>query len=158
MREEWKRLTEEPIKDLRVTILSDIEKNKDEELSFYVGCDSQNHKGYTVFIKAITMIKKGHGGLCYYSRDRVHGKRKQMRDRLWDETLRTIEIAKMVDGILIPAGHMIEAVHLDLNPDDKHLSNCVVAECLGYIRAMGYSGVLKPDSWVASKLADRKTK
>ena len=47
-------------------------------------------------------------------------------------------------------------VHLDINPDEKHGSNCVVQQAIGYIR--GTCNVIpfvKPDAFAASCAADR---
>lgn len=156
----WKRLTDENIESLSATIISDISKYRElHELRFYVGCDSQIHGKEIVYTKAIALRKVGHGALGYYSRQREEvGRFKNHRERLFEETYRIVEVAKWLDDIILEHGYIVEQVHADLNPSSDFLSNCVVSQCLGYIKAMGYTGVIKPDSWVSSKIADIKTK
>ena len=46
-------------------------------------------------------------------------------------------------------------VHLDINTDPKHGSNCVATEAAGYVLGMtGIEPKLKPESWAASFGAD----
>lgn len=47
------------------------------------------------------------------------------------------------------------SIHLDLNPLPIHGSNCATSEAIGYIRGVcGLEPVVKPNSWVASNVAD----
>jgi predicted RNase H-related nuclease YkuK (DUF458 family) len=46
-------------------------------------------------------------------------------------------------------------IHLDINTDPKHGSNCAASEAAGYVLGMtGIQPKLKPDSWAASFGAD----
>lgn len=46
-------------------------------------------------------------------------------------------------------------IHLDINTDAKHGSNCAANEAAGYVLGMtGIEPKLKPDSWAASFGAD----
>lgn len=159
----WKRMTDEHIDDLKTTIISDINKYKDEaELKFYVGCDSQMHGTHINYTKAIALRKMGKGVLCYFKNERIPYKcknsKKDYRTKLFEETYKIVDIAKWLDDIIVPHGYMVEQIHADLNPSDDFLSNCAVSQCLGYIRAMGYVGKIKPEAWCASSIANRKTK
>ena len=47
-------------------------------------------------------------------------------------------------------------VHLDINPDEMHGSNCVINEAVGYIRGMcNVIPMVKPQAFAASYAADR---
>ena len=47
-------------------------------------------------------------------------------------------------------------IHLDINPDMKHGSSCVINEAVGYIRGMcNIIPLVKPNAWAASYCADR---
>ena len=163
MNKGWKRLTEETIDNLEETIKADILRYRDEaELKFYVGCDSQMHTTHINYTKAIALRKMGKGVLCYFKNEKIPYKhrnsRKDYRSKLFEETYKIVDIAKWLDDIIIPYGYLVEQIHADLNPNSDFLSNCAVSQCLGYIKAMGYTGVIKPDAWVASSIANRKTK
>lgn len=56
---------------------------------------------------------------------------------------------------LQPIDSQVE-VHLDINPDEKHGSSCVVNEAIGYIKALcNTTPFIKPNSFIASHCADR---
>ena len=47
-------------------------------------------------------------------------------------------------------------IHLDINPDLKHGSSCVINEAIGYIRGTcNIIPLVKPNAWAASYCADR---
>lgn len=155
----WKRLTGEHIEDIQKTIISDIlsypeiERN---ELEFYVGADSQRTDKKIKFVTAIALYNKGKGGLGYYLPEIYRNM--ENRDRLWTETYKAVESAQWLNKIIQPLGLRVNEVHADLNPDKKHFSNSLVQICLGYICGMGFDGKIKPEAWVASSVANGKTK
>jgi predicted RNase H-related nuclease YkuK (DUF458 family) len=158
MKTGWRRMSDEPIKDLELVIKEDIERyKKNFEIKFYVGCDSQVHGDVVNYTKAIALRKMGCGVLAYYKVDKEKYN-KNFRERLWNETYKAVETAQWVDGILMPLNYMIEEVHADLNPSPEFKSHCVMHSCLGYIKSMGFVGKVKPEAWVASGVADNKNK
>jgi predicted RNase H-related nuclease YkuK (DUF458 family) len=47
-------------------------------------------------------------------------------------------------------------IHLDINPDEKHGSSCVISEAVGYIKGMcNVVPFVKPRAFAASIAADR---
>ncbi len=47
-------------------------------------------------------------------------------------------------------------VHLDLNPDKKHVSNLITEQAIGYIRGTcNVIPLIKPEAFAASYAADR---
>ena len=158
----WRRMTDVAIPDLEETIKADVLRwQQEHELKFYVGCDSQVHGPAVHYTTAIVMHKVGNGALAYYKVDKeISDKaiKERVRERLWLETYKAVDIAKWVDGILLPLNHMIEEIHADLNPHEEHMSNCMVSTCLGYIRSMGFLPKIKPEGWAASGVADAKNK
>ena len=160
----WRRLTDEDVPDLAGTIASDIERLEGDgtKLTFYVGCDSHRRKRIITYAKviAVRMEHESGGGMgvfCYYKKDKEPSGKIPHRDRLWNEVHKTVEVAQWLDEILLPLDHCVEELHADLNASPEYLSNCVASMCLGYIRSMGYVGVIKPDSWAADA-ADGKSK
>ena len=73
--------------------------------------------------------------------------------RLMNEVYRVSELYLKLSEVL--ADHVID-VHLDINPNEKHGSSCVVQQAIGYIR--GTCNVIpfvKPAAFAASYAADR---
>jgi len=69
-----------------------------------------------------------------------------------------MEVQKIVDTYmdfsdLIEDRHV--EIHLDLNPSEKHASNVVVKEALGYVLGMtGLNAKIKPDAFAACHAGD----
>jgi predicted RNase H-related nuclease YkuK (DUF458 family) len=46
-------------------------------------------------------------------------------------------------------------VHIDANPVERHKSSAYVQDLVGLVVSQGFRAVIKPDSWAASRAADR---
>lgn len=156
-------MTDEPIQHLDKTIIADIEKYRhDHDLEVYVGGDSQVHNRTVTYVKVIVLRRLDHGAIGYYKIERERYNR-NIRERLWNEVYKIVDVAKWLDEILMEHSEkhgldlMVKEVHADLNPSPKYKSHEVVQACLGYINSMGYSSQIKPFAW-ASGVADKKSK
>ena len=136
-----------------------LSDNSNEDVRIYVGCDSQNLKrkpwtGYITTIAFHTGIKDGNdffgtGVHIIYKADKC----KKIRDtwtKLWKEVEKSMEIAEELRN----SGILIYQVDLDLNQDDTHDSNRLVAAGEGLFRGLGYNVKSKPDALLASRASD----
>jgi uncharacterized protein len=136
-------------------------RNSSEETSIYIGADSERYvKGdtwYADYTVAVVVHKDSSRG-C-----RVFGKVDTQRDydnrhdrpamRLMNEVYRA---AQMYLDLIDAIGDRHCEVHLDINPDELHGSNCVIQQATGYIRGMcGFTPKVKPEAFSASYAADR---
>jgi len=155
----WKTLDGNVIESLADRIKSDVENiPEDIPIKIYIGCDSQLKSRKVTFIEAIAIRKVGKGAICYFKKH-VEKYGNDIRNRLWKEVYKVVDTAQWLeDDILADLGLCIEEIHADLNLDEKYLSSSVVQQAIGYIKAMGYDYQIKPGSWCASKIADRKSK
>lgn len=117
----------------------------------YVGTDSQNIGRKTIYATVIVFHNSGIGGhVLFYKREEPI-----IRDRfsrLWKEVELSVEAAEQFKGIGIPP---IECIDLDLNPDPKYKSNQVLRSALGYVESLGYKARIKPESVMATCVADK---
>ena len=88
-------------------------------------------------------------------RDRV-AKIDSLRQRLLLEAMRSLEVAWYLDGVI--ADKNIIEVHLDVNPNIKWRSSQYKEELVGLIVGQGFTAVIKPNAFGASKVADKKCK
>ena len=170
MNKNWRLLTGRKIENLTEYLSEIIEKEIEDDifdLEFLVGCDSQVKKNRIVYVVAIVIHRKRkigggvNGGRVFYKLENVklsENEKIQPKRRLWNETYKSVETALWLDEFLIEYALEVDCIHADLNADKKYLSNEVVGTCLGYIKGMGFNGKIKPDSFVASKIADKMTK
>jgi predicted RNase H-related nuclease YkuK (DUF458 family) len=75
------------------------------------------------------------------------------RMRLMNEVMKAAQLyLDLADAI----GDRQCEVHIDINPNHKHGSSCVISEAVGYIRGMtGVTPRVKPEAWAASIAADK---
>lgn len=174
----WLTLNGEKIENIKKVIENDIEKclktfDKDK-LKFIVSCDSQRHGGRIVYVTTVVFIRKGFGGQGYYIREfssipkynecehNTKEKHKLVQSiiqrRLWNECVKSVKCALWLDTILEKYDLHVEEIHEDINSNKKFKSSDMLKAIVGYIESVGYKPVIKPDAWVASTIADSKTK
>jgi predicted RNase H-related nuclease YkuK (DUF458 family) len=131
------------------------------ETKIYIGGDSERfligkdwYADYTLAI--VVHIDGKHGckifGEVHRERD-YDQKRDRPRMRLMNEVYKIAELYLKMQDVL--ESRNVE-VHLDINPDEKYGSSCVVQEAVGYIRGMcNVVPMVKPRAFAASYCADR---
>lgn len=127
----------------------------------HIGGDSErfNIKGewFADYTLAIVVHINGNNGCKIFGevhRERVFDqKRNRPRMRLMTEFYKIAELYLKLHEVL--EDREVE-VHLDINPDEMHGSNCVINEAVGYIRGMcNVVPMVKPKAFAASYAADR---
>jgi predicted RNase H-related nuclease YkuK (DUF458 family) len=131
------------------------------ETAVYIGVDSEkfrkNGKWYADYTLAIVVhIDSAHGCKVFgeVQREQVFdAKKDRPAMRLMTEVYKAADLYLQLADAL--ADRYVE-IHLDLNPDERHGSSCVIQQAIGYVK--GTCGVIpkvKPRSWAASYAADR---
>lgn len=139
-----------------IQILNKVAKSKNHKI--IVGTDSVKLGEIFVFANAICIINNNN----FYDRRFFYNKRKVADDTYYDlskrllkETTESIDIAFNIKQKV--EGANIE-IHADVNTDVKHLSSKYKNMVVGYITGCGFECKVKPDSFVASGIADIYTK
>jgi predicted RNase H-related nuclease YkuK (DUF458 family) len=73
-----------------------------------------------------------------------------LRERLLQETWKSVDLALKMTPIV--PGEL--TVHVDANPDEKHMSSAYVKELVGLVVGCGFNALIKPNAWAASHAAD----
>jgi predicted RNase H-related nuclease YkuK (DUF458 family) len=121
-----------------------------------VGTDSQPFSSAHCVVTAVVIMNENRR--FFYLEERVPILRERsLYERLLDETLRSIEVAQSLRDSH-PSVHI--SVHLDVqNMNGSARSSRYCNSLSSIVRGYGYMDVeVKPDSWVASSLADKFTK
>ena len=128
------------------------------ETKIYIGCDSEVTRDKKVRYATVVVvhIDGQHGAKLFASFDReknFDAKRSKPFHRLMNEVYKVSELyLKLIEHV----GERVIEVHLDLNSDDKFVSNKVAKQALGYVKGVcGVDAKLKPDAFAASFAADR---
>ncbi len=131
------------------------------ETKIYIGCDSERFRigndWYADYILAIVVHIDGKHGCKLFGevqRERDYDQKvNRPRYRLMNEAYKLSELYLKLHEVL--EDKEVE-VHLDINPNEMHGSNCVINEAIGYIRGTcNVIPMVKPRAFAASYAADR---
>ena len=129
----------------------------------YIGSDSSRFKKngvwYAEFTTVVVIHKDGNRGgrvFGHVERDRDYDQKKNKpATRLMGEVIRTA--SKYLELMDVLEDRYVE-IHMDISPDMKNGSSCVIDQAIGYIRGMCHIDPLpKPEAWAATYVADRFT-
>ncbi len=142
---------------VRERILHFLANDPDKIYQIVIGTDSQPHNGLGVdFVTALVVHRIGAGGI-YFWRRTVNKKHYVLRERMYEEATMSLEMAETVLTLLHKDGitkYDVE-IHVDIGKfgDTREM----IQEIVGMIRGSGYNVKIKPESYAASKVADRYT-
>lgn len=150
--------------DIANRIIKYIMEDISASYEIMVGTDSQTHKE-TKMVEIIAVHRKGLGGIFFHSTDyipRIHN----LKQKINEETSRSLNVAnELLDSIEFPLlgeGYLIDdinvtfQIHCDIGKYGK--TNELIREIVSWVTSQGYVCMIKPDSYVASGIADRYSK
>jgi predicted RNase H-related nuclease YkuK (DUF458 family) len=145
------------LEDVRKRIVSFVAEAPEETYHLVVGTDSQPHNGHGVdFVTAIVVHRVGHGGIYFWKRV-VNKKKYVLRQRMFEEATLSLIAAEDVLILLQKDGitkYDVE-IHVDIGAYGK--TREMIQDIVGMIRGSGYRVKIKPESYAASKIADKYT-
>jgi len=145
-------------------MISEVANFVDEDPgSFYrlvIGTDSQERRvsGSTEvdYVTAIIIHRQGKGARYFWKKIRKNGKTPQLRDKIYSETLMSLDIAKeivpQIRKKVSPAKYDLE-IHIDVGPLGP--TREMIKEVVGMVTGNGFTAKTKPESWGASTVADK---
>lgn len=139
-----------------VRAISDfIAMDPKREYKIIVGSDSEKRPADKAdFVTAIVVHRVGNGGR-YFWRHLEAGNIHTLRDRMWQEVLLSIELSKELVVLLKNAGLEKCAFEVHVDVGENGATKTMIQELVGAVRANNFEAKTKPDSFAASKVADR---
>ncbi|KJS18811.1 MAG: hypothetical protein VR72_21640 [Clostridiaceae bacterium BRH_c20a] len=128
-----------------------------DKYKIIVGTDSMT-KHETVFVSAIVIHRQGRGARYYYRKEsRRHIN--SLRQRIFYETALSLEISIHLKEFLATSS-LLERVKLEVHVDigNNGQTRDLIREIVGMVTGSGLVAKIKPDSFGATKVADRHTK
>src|SRR5690606_29387605 len=99
-----------------------------EDVQIFIGTDSQNKSSTSHYAMVIVLYNQGKGGHVLYTKQIIP----KVKDRI-QRLLKEVELSIEVAGMLREAGiSRTLTIDLDLNPDNKYLSNKILTSALGW--------------------------
>lgn len=134
----------------------------DSHFGITVGTDSQNFSD-TKMVSVIAVTCEGHGGIFFHEITRQPIIR-DVRTKLHVETSESLRIADKLVNLLEDKKfeelfmNCTFTIHIDAGHSDKGKTKELIPELVGWIKSCGYDCEVKPDSFVASSIADKISK
>lgn len=141
----WRTLSGEEIPDIAEFVKAASASGQ----VVHIGTDSLQTGRYTQFVTVVAVLTPSKGGRAAYAREIVP-RITSLRERLLREVWKSVELG-MTLGSLVP-GEL--NIHVDANPEEKHMSSKYVQELVGLVVGQGFKALIKPDSWAATHAAD----
>lgn len=145
-----------------------LESDLTKEYILVIGSDSQeknkstNGNKHVVIVTAVTIHKKGSGGIYFYRKRRINSFKSPVnnpRERIYAETITSLSFAEEFVPVLKQHlnGHSPKLeIHVDVGEHGK--SRDTIKEVVGMVTGSGYIAKTKPLSYGASNVADKHTK
>jgi hypothetical protein len=131
--------------------------DKKARYEIIVGTDSQKVKRDIYdFVSALIIHRVGFGGIYFWKRQ-VIDRKVSLKERIYQEATMSLQTSEnfinffKVNGI---SKYDIQ-IHVDIGHNGE--TRDMINEVVGMIRGSGYDVKIKPDSYGASKVADRHT-
>ncbi len=141
------------------TIMDFVRSQPHQEYNLIVGTDSQPGMDEAVFVTAIVIYRVGHGGRFFYHKERTHLK-VGMKQRIFYEVSRSLDVASKLTSFLAREENLNERLGIQIHVDvgNNGPTNDIIKEVVGMVVGSGYEAMIKPESYAASKVADKYTK
>jgi hypothetical protein len=145
------------MENLKKVMLKYMGNQKTDQYRLIIGTDSQpkNNKGAD-FVTAILIHHIGYGGIYFWQRFEIN-KQMSLKERIYQEATTSLIAAENL--LLSCNGNGITKFNLEIHVDigSHGETRELISEVVGMIRGSGYICKTKPDSFGASKVADRHT-
>lgn len=142
-------------REVVTAIASFMSDDPSRQYKIIVGSDSEAWMSDAVdFVSAVVVHRVGNGGRYFWRRiafPRFH----TLRDRIVQEALLSIGVAQELLALLkaYEVARFDFEIHVDVG--ENGATKAVIAEVVGMIRAYDFEAKTKPESYAASKVADR---
>ncbi|MFN7088577.1 MAG: ribonuclease H-like YkuK family protein [Candidatus Paceibacteria bacterium] len=125
----------------------------DRRYKIIIGTDSQPGQE-TDFVSAIVIHRERNGGRYWWRRFRAPSFR-VMRDRIYQEAILSLKVAQALLEILKTKKHLDLDLEIHLDVGFGGETRSMIQEVVGMVRGSGFEVRTKPESFGATKVADR---
>ncbi len=142
---------------LKEIVTSFMAKDKKARYEIIVGTDSQKvKKDVYDFVSALIVHRVGFGGIYFWKRE-IKEKKISLKERIYQEA--TLSLITSENFVNFFKTNGISKYNIQIHVDIGHNGETrdLITEVVGMIRGSGYDVKIKPDSYGASKVADRYT-
>lgn len=149
------------IKEVIYEIINFIKQDPKRNYKITIGTDSELLSNLNAdFVTAVVIHRVGNGGR-YFWRRIEQGKFYNLRDRIINEVMISLDLSKKILSefkIFLKNEELKDCkwdfeIHIDVG--EKGETKSIIQEVVGMVRAYEFSAITKPQSYAASNIADR---
>ncbi len=134
-----------------------LDEDPDVSYRIVIGSDSQNYNHHGVdFVSALVIHRVGRGGI-YFCQNRVQSRVSPLPERIYQEALDSLLLAQALLEELRNRNILRYSFEIHVDVGQVGETRALINEVVGMIRGNGFDVKTKPDSFAASKVADRHT-
>lgn len=137
-------------------LIAYVEELPDARYKLIVGTDSQARDDLT-FVSAVIVHRLGKGARYYY-RKRSQRKLPSLRQKIFYEAAISLALAEKLAESLQAIGRTALNVEIHLDVGEQGDTRDLIRDVVGMVTGSGFHAEIKPNSYGASKVADRYTK
>lgn len=138
-------------------IIDVVKNHNDGSHRLIVGTDSlPSSNGQVWLVTAVVLHHVGHGGI-YFWRRQLTPPMYTLRDRMYAEALASITLAQKLEAEPRLKPYLKDNIEIHVDVGKYGPTRDMIQELVGMIVAHGYLAKTKPESFAASKVADRHT-
>lgn len=144
--------------DVVMTINGYITDLPERHYSIFVGTDSHRYFDKIIFVTAIVVQRHGSGGRYFWTENSIQAKTvPTLRNQIYQETLYSINTAQQMLELFKswPLVNIGLEIHVDIGQRGE--TRDLIKEVIGMVKGNGFRAKMKPESFVASTIADRHT-
>ncbi|MGB9707590.1 MAG: ribonuclease H-like YkuK family protein [Microgenomates group bacterium] len=145
------------LEKLKKIIASFMAADKKAVYEVIVGTDSQKIATNKYdFVSALIIHRVGFGGIYFWKREIIE-KKISLKERIYQEAIMSLQNSETFVDFFKSNGiskYKIQ-IHVDIGKNGE--TRDLINEVTGMIRSSGYDAKIKPESYGASKVADRYT-
>lgn len=145
------------LSEVREKILQFMSVLPEQKYRLVIGTDSQAKNGtQTDFVLAIVVHRVGMGGIYFWQR-MIEEKTYILRERIYKEATLSLDLAEKFLEVTKDDGISRFDVQIHVDIGEYGETKTMIDEVIGMVRGSGFDVQIKPESYAASKVADRYT-
>ncbi len=139
-------------------IIGYVSQNPEEVFRLIIGTDSHaSYQEKVCFVTAVIIHRVGKGGRYFFSKQNQKYM-ENLRQRIYFETYLSLEVASRLTAKMARNGESNLNIEIHLDVGTRGDTRDMIKEVVGMVIGSGYAAFIKPESFGASKVADKYTK
>lgn len=136
-------------------VASFVNENRQRRYVVVIGTDSEQRNGLAEFVSVVVVHRVGNFGRYFWHKHKDI-KTYSLRDRIYKEALFSLDLAqKLIVDLKKKILHPQYGVEIHIDIGENGPTKEMIKEVVGMIKGNGFEAKIKPESWGATKVADK---